>query len=118
MPHLRLEYSSNLGTPITPDLLRRLNLALVATGHFTEADIKTRAVAFDCVAIGTDVAPRAFLAATLSLLSGRSAQVRREIADALLAALEAAVPSGGNSLQTSVELLEIERDTYAKSYRA
>lgn len=118
MPHLTLEYSDNLGTAISPAVLRGLNHALVATGHFDEADIKTRALAFDCVAIGTDDAPRAFLAATLSLLSGRSLQVRQEIAQALLTALEAAVPANGNALQTSVQLIEIERDSYAKSHRA
>jgi hypothetical protein len=36
----------------------------------------------------------------------------------LLAALEAAVPANGNALQTSVQLVEIERDSYAKSHRA
>ena len=117
MPHLTLEYSRNLSTEITAQMLRALNQALVDTGHFVEEDIKTRAIAFDCVAIGTALQPRAFLAARLSLLSGRSPQARKHIAQALLGALEAAIPAGDSALQTTVELVEIDRDSYAKSCR-
>ncbi len=118
MPHLVIEYSRNLPSLDAHALLGAANLALVATGQFEEADIKSRAVGVDCFAIGTAALPRAFVAARLSLLSGRDAATKRAIAQALLAALEAAVPAGGPALQTSVELLDIDRDSYAKSHRA
>lgn len=117
MPHLTVEYSTNLGTDITPAVLRAVNDALLGTGQFEEADIKSRAIGFDSVAIGTADVPRAFVAAKLSILSGRSAQTKHEIAQALLAALEAAIPANGAELQTSVEILDIDRDSYAKSHR-
>ncbi|WP_269791324.1 hypothetical protein [Stenotrophomonas sp. Iso1] len=117
MPHLTIEYSSNLGTAPAAALLRAANEALMHTGQFQEADIKSRAIGHDNFAIGTADTARAFVAATLSLLSGRTAETKREIAQALLAALEAAIPTNGMDLQTSVEILDIDRDSYAKSHR-
>lgn len=115
MPHLTIEYSCNLATAITPAVLRTLNLALLGTGQFEEADIKSRAVAFDCFAIGTADSPRGFVAARLAMLSGRSLEIKRNVAEALLAALESAISVGGMELQTSVEIADIDRDSYAKS---
>lgn len=117
MPHLTIEYSTNLGTHITPALLHAANAALLGTGQFQEADIKSRAIGLDSFAIGTADAPRAFVAARLSTLSGRTALTKREIAQTLLAALELALPDNGLELQTSVEILDIDRDSYAKSHR-
>ena len=115
MPHLTLEYSSNLGTAITPALLRTANQALLATGQFQELDIKSRAIAFDCFAVGTNESPRGFVAARLELLSGRDADTKRAIAKTLLAALEAAIAAAELELQISVQIVDIDRDSYAKT---
>ncbi|MGE8226722.1 MAG: 5-carboxymethyl-2-hydroxymuconate Delta-isomerase [Stenotrophomonas sp.] len=115
MPHLTIEYSNNLATAVTPAVLRTLNLALLGTGQFEEADIKSRALGFDCVAIGTTDSPRGFVAARLAILSGRSSEIKRELADTLLAALESAIAAGGMELQISAEIVDIDRDSYAKA---
>lgn len=117
MPHLTIDYSNNLDASITPALLRTANAALLATGQFQEADIKSRAQGFDCFAVGTQVAARGFVAARLAILSGRSSQIKREVADALLAALEAAITDDKLELQISVEVVDIDRDSYAKRLR-
>lgn len=116
MPHLTIDYSSNLDASITPALLRTANAALLATGQFQEADIKTRAQGFDCFAVGTQDAARGFVAARLAILSGRSSQIKREVADVLLAALEA-ITDDKLELQISVEVVDIDRDSYAKRLR-
>lgn len=115
MPHLTIEYSTNLSTAITPALLRALNHALLGTGQFQEADIKSRAQAFDCFAVGTSDSPRGFVAARLAMLSGRSAEIKRDVANALLAALEEAITAVELELQISVEILDIDRGSYAKA---
>ena len=117
MPHLVIEYSNNLPHLAPSALLRSANAALMTTGQFQEADIKSRAIAVDSFAIGTNNAPRAFVAARLSILSGRSPETKQLLAQALLAALDAAIPGAGVDLQTSVEILDIDRDSYAKSHR-
>lgn len=115
MPHLTIEYSSNLSTAITPALLRVVNHALLGTGQFEEADIKSRALAFDRFAVGTADNPRGFVAARLAILSGRSAEAKRDLSAALLAALESTITVGGMELQISVEIVDIDRDSYAKA---
>lgn len=117
MPHLNLEYSANLGAALPANILQIANEALMRTGQFNEADIKSRDMAFNTFAIGTANVPRAFLAAKLSILSGRTADTKRDIAKTLLAALEAAIVAPALDLQISVEILDIDRDSYAKSIR-
>jgi len=118
MPHLTIEYSSNLGSVFTPALLRTVNHALLGTGQFQEADIKSRTQAFDCFAVGTADEPRGFVAARLAILSGRNAKTKSGIAEALLAALESFVIAGGMELQISVEIVDIDRDSYVKTSTA
>ena len=117
MPHLTIEFSSNLSAAITPALLRTVNHALLGTGQFEEADIKSRALPFDCFAVGTKDSPRGFVAARLAILSGRSAEIKRDIANILLAPLETAIDASHPATQISVEILDIDRDCYAKTIR-
>ncbi|MFZ6873643.1 5-carboxymethyl-2-hydroxymuconate Delta-isomerase [Undibacterium sp. Di27W] len=116
MPHFTLEYSGNL--PIkSQDLLLKINLALVDTHHFEEIDIKSRAIRLDDVLIGTQPADRAFLHAKLAILKGRSAEVRRELSERVLAVIQAAQTwPAGLDVQLCVEVLEIDRETYAKAH--
>lgn len=117
MPHLTFEYSRNLDATLVPTLLRAANEALLRTGHFDEADIKSRALGFDDFVIGIAGLPRAFIAARLSMLSGRTPEAKRDIAQSLLTALTSALPQTGIDLQMSVEILDIDRDSYAKHHR-
>ena len=115
MPHLTLEYTSNLGA-INPDrILLALNHALVASEHFEETDIKSRAVQLDTWRIGVSTSEHAFVHVKLAILSGRSAQVKSEISSALLRVLSASCKDlTSHPLQLCVEVQEIERASYAK----
>ncbi len=118
MPHLTIEYSSNLPLQAR-DLLLQINTTLAETGHFKEIDIKSRAIRFDDVVIGTAPAARAFLHAKLAILKGRSAEVKRELSERVLAVIQAAQTwPQGLDVQLCVEVLEIDKDTYAKAHRA
>lgn len=56
------------------------------------------------------------MAATLSLLSGRDEETRRDLAERILRAmLQSFSGRNGLSVQFSVEVTEIDRTTYAKS---
>ncbi|CAJ0695041.1 hypothetical protein LMG19089_01444 [Ralstonia edaphis] len=115
MPHLTLEYSANLNTFDAKATLLAVNTALAATGHFVETDIKSRSHRCDTFAVGTSSAPRAFVHADLAILSGRPLETRRELSASVLAVLQAqcSAPAGVH-LQLSVQVLEIERESYAK----
>ncbi|MFZ6720945.1 5-carboxymethyl-2-hydroxymuconate Delta-isomerase [Undibacterium sp. Ji49W] len=116
MPHLTVEYSANL--PIqTRELLLEINTALVATNHFKEIDIKSRAIRFDTYVIGTANAERAFLHAKLVILTGRTIEVKRELSELVLAIISKHGPRpAGLDVQLCVEIQELERETYAKAH--
>ncbi|WP_422403710.1 5-carboxymethyl-2-hydroxymuconate Delta-isomerase [Pseudomonas sp. GZD-209] len=116
MPHLNLEYSDNLGELNVDLLLLRLNHALVGSGQFAdEADIKSRAQAFAKYRVGTAPGERAFAHVRLAILSGRSEQVKQQLSGSLLAVLQEAIPAeAGLDIQLCVEVLDIDREPYAK----
>ena len=115
MPHLTLEYTSNLTKLDTERALLALNHALVASGHFEEVDIKSRAVRHDDFLIGTTSGAHAFVHVTLALLSGRSQQTRNELSSALLRVLRMSCKGiSEDRLQVSVQVEELDRPSYAK----
>lgn len=115
MPHLTLEYTDNLTTLDTTRALLAMNHALAASDHFEEIDIKSRAVPLETYLIGTESEQRAFMHVKLAILSGRSAQTKSELSGALLRVLRASCKESTSShLQLSVEIVEIERASYAK----
>lgn len=116
MPHLHLEYSANLRELEVDKVLLRLNHALVGSGQFAqELDIKSRARAFEHFRVGVAPVERAFVCVRLSLLSGRSPEVKKQLSGSLLEVLkDAVVEVSGCELQLSVELVDMDRDSYAK----
>jgi 5-carboxymethyl-2-hydroxymuconate isomerase len=119
MPHLTVEYTNNLSLHSDPTTLVRLNKLLVATGHFDEADIKTRTVRLDSFAIGTSERQRAFAHTKLAILSGRTEAVKSSLSQVLLEALPKLFsPHPGVEVQFCVEVLDIDRNSYAKSIDA
>ncbi len=116
MPHLTLEYSSNLHQFDADATLMAMNHALVASGHFEEIDIKSRAIQMGCFLVGTSSTGRAFVHAKLAILSGRSVETKQALSNRLLAALQAACAWPATlQVQLCVEVLEIERQSYAKT---
>ncbi|BBH44868.1 5-carboxymethyl-2-hydroxymuconate Delta-isomerase [Pseudomonas sp. KU43P] len=116
MPHLNLEYSDNLPALNVDVLLLRLNHALVGSGQFAdEADIKSRAQAFQHYRVGIAPGERAFVHVRLAILGGRSVEVKQQLSNSLLEVLrEATTEHTGVDLQLCVEVLDIEREPYAK----
>jgi 5-carboxymethyl-2-hydroxymuconate isomerase len=116
MPHLTLEYTHNLNALDAAGLLPALNAALVESGQFDEFDIKSRAVRLDCFAVGTSSEPRAFVHARLALLSGRTPAIKADLSRRLLEVLQARCqPVAGLRIQLCAEILDIDRDSYAKA---
>ncbi|GAB2880180.1 5-carboxymethyl-2-hydroxymuconate Delta-isomerase [Pseudoduganella ginsengisoli] len=116
MPHLTIEYTSNLPQFNANEAMLVLNQALVASGHFEEIDIKSRAVPIDAFLVGTSLDGRAFVHVKLAILSGRSVQAKQELSATLLHVLkEACAWPPDTHVQLCVEVQEIERESYAKS---
>ncbi|WP_460106259.1 5-carboxymethyl-2-hydroxymuconate Delta-isomerase [Pseudomonas sp. H2_G10] len=116
MPHLHLEYTANLTSLAVEKALLRLNNVLMASGQFgSEFDIKSRAVKVESFQVGTSLSSRGFIAVKLSLLSGRSAQVKQQLSQSLLAALQDLGDWPADvQVQLSVQLVDMDRDAYSK----
>nr|WP_297528716.1 5-carboxymethyl-2-hydroxymuconate Delta-isomerase [uncultured Roseateles sp.] len=116
MPHFILHHSANLAELDVSRCLTAVNTALAESGHFDEIDIKSRAFKADDFLVGVDAHSRAFVAGTLSVLTGRNDDMRREMGAIALKALTSCVPATpGLHVQVSVEVVEIQRETYAKT---
>ena len=117
MPHLHLEYTANLTDLAVDKTLLRLNNVLMGSGQFgSEFDIKSRAVKLESFQVGTSLNPRGFIAVKLSLLSGRSPQVKQQLSQSLLAALQDLGDwPAALQVQLSVQLVDMDRDSYSKA---
>lgn len=87
MPHLTIEYSSNLAFERQP-LLARLHSELVATGAVSLKAIKSRAVRRSEYRIGDGNPDYAFVQVNLLILEGRPPEVQRDIAQRVMAVLK------------------------------
>jgi 5-carboxymethyl-2-hydroxymuconate isomerase len=117
MPHLHLEYTANL-TDLNADVaLMRLNNTLVGSGQFgAEFDIKSRAIKVETFKVGTALAERGFVHVKLALLSGRSPQIKQQLSASLLAVVKDLCEwPAGVEVQLCVEILDIDRESYAKA---
>lgn len=115
MPHLFFEYTDNLDID-TRQTLQNINQALVASGHFDENAIKARAIKLDDYLVGTQPqARRAFLHLRLTILSGRAPEVKKQVADLLVATVQQgqAWPAG-TQVQITAEVIDMQRDIYGK----
>lgn len=120
MPQVHLDYSANL--PIDAGaVLKAVNQALYATGQFKlPQDIKSRAQAFEDFCIGDALPQQGFAHLRVAVIDGRSIEVRRQIADAALAALQNAFDWQTLPLQVQLaaEVHEITLATYARTVTA
>ncbi len=116
MPHLTLECSAGIAGFDAGRALAALNAALLASGLFGEADIKSRAVEFPVFRVGSGAGERHFLHVRARLLSGRTPEQKKALAAALLAALRSVCPLPAvGEIQLSVETVDMDRGTYAKA---
>ncbi|HEY0201740.1 MAG TPA: 5-carboxymethyl-2-hydroxymuconate Delta-isomerase [Burkholderiaceae bacterium] len=116
MPHLTIEYTPNLSALAASPVLHDLNEAVTASPEVVnEADLKTRLVPVQHFQVGTGAGGRAFVHAQLRLLGGRSPEAKRDLANRVATVLRRHVPRPADVLvQLSVEIVDMDRDTYVK----
>ncbi len=99
-------------------LLVAIHQALFNTGHVTDPnDLKSRAIMQRDYVIGTDaVTDQAYVHAKVSLLSGRSVEVRQAISELVLDVMQQYIaPQPELKIQLRVEIIEMPKQTYRKA---
>ena len=116
MPHLIVEYSSNLTNFPKAEVLQALNHVLTASPEIQdESDLKTRLVALDDFEIGNTPTSRAFVHAQLRLLSGRTPEAKKDLGARIAEVLRRLSPRPtGLMVQLSVEMVDMDRASYVK----
>jgi 5-carboxymethyl-2-hydroxymuconate isomerase len=117
MPHLTLEYTSNLSQSIDADqLFPRLHQILVNVGGISIHNCKSRAVCLDTYYIGKGDVQDAFIHLDIRFLEGRSLELKQRIGRLSLSWLkEYFAPSLAElELQVTVGIADIQPQTYFK----
>lgn len=117
MPHCILEASDNLlDQPDWAGLLDQIHGALVATGHFQEADLKSRVVLHRTFRVADGAPDRAFVTLDAQILDGRSDEVKAQISEVLMAVLAPAFPrtSAAMRLNLTVQVSDLHRPSYRR----
>ena len=121
MPHLTLEYSDNLPAPVDfGALFTRLHEALVETGSFRLAGLKSRAIPRSCFHVGAGSPESVFVHLTVAIFAGRAPAQQQEIGERLLVILKAAFEPAwiGRPCDFTIELREMRREGYFKTMNA
>lgn len=115
MPHLRLEYSTNLDAAVASSgLLLDLHRTLERVGGIAIGNCKSRAVPVPQYAVAAGEPEGAFVHLEVRCLEGRPLGVRQALGDALLRRLVEAYGQDRSGLQITVDITEASRATYFK----
>ena len=108
MPHCVIEYSQDL--KIQPEsLINVVFQGALNSQLFEESHIKTRTIAFDNYQVGAH--KENFIHVTTKILSGRTLEQRSMLSESIIAAL---AKLNIHSANITVEVVELERESYAK----
>ena len=119
MPHLVIEHSSNIKKNSAKILQREIqNIMSTVEGNFDADQCKARSFSFDEYLVGKlDQSAASFIHITLKVLTGRSIEVRKNLAEKISQFAQKFFLELNFKTQRcdiSVDIVEMERDTYQK----
>ena len=118
MPHIIVNYSANLIDLDELQLLEQINSTLLDSKQFVEQDIKSRIFKDQSFLIGINLPLEAYIHLKLYLLSGRTAEQKKQLGEVLLQALKIKKYLQSDSdfkTQICVEVVDIDKDNYFKA---
>lgn len=117
MPHIHVEYSDNIENFEVKPLLVKLNQCLVDGEYATAIDIKSRAICQNNFVVGLNEKNQGYVHVKISLLMGRSLEIRQQISAKALDVLVNYMPKQSQiEIQACVEIIEMPKETYSKQF--
>ncbi len=112
MPHIIVEYSSDVADHVDmPKLLKLLHNSLADQG-IDKTRIKTRGIQLPYVVIGDSDTNGHMVHATLLLLAGRDIPTKKQYGDALHTIAKETVQSSLQNCAVTLEIRDMDRDSY------
>jgi 5-carboxymethyl-2-hydroxymuconate isomerase len=117
MPHLSIEYSKNLKSKLSVDeILKQLHASVGKCADIEMNRVKSRLIEHERVISYEPANEIEMIHATLSILSGREPALRQSYGQILFEALLRAVPESlQKSISLTVEIREMERESYFRN---
>lgn len=117
MPHLTLEYSSNLDNILdTVEVLTQVHMTMVETGEFLLTELKSRSIVYEDYLIGDGDESSAFVYLKISMISKRSDAIKKQVAkQALNILVDHLHDQEVSQCQVSVDLRDIDESSYFKA---
>lgn len=85
MPHITVEYSSNLDQRISMrDVIHGIHAAVVANAAFPIGGVRTRAISQDLYVVADGDPDNSFIHVDMRIAPGRSPETRKQVAQAIL----------------------------------
>ena len=110
MPHCIIEYSREIEKFVEPKkMINAVYQGALESGLFNDGDIKTRSIAYDSYQSGS--VKKAFVHVMVKIFSGRNLEQRKTLTDLILSKLKTI---DFPSTLLTVEVIEIEKESYAK----
>lgn len=117
MPHLTVEYSSNLD-PRVPmrGVIEGIHAAVLANGAFEKGGVRTRAISQDLYVVADGDPDNAFIHVDMRIAPGRSAETKKQVAQSILDVLRDRMKEVMKQygLAISVEIREIDQTASLK----
>ncbi len=109
MPHILVEYSSNLEDSVSiRGLIDALHRTMAASGHFDLPAIRTRALPRSLYRIADGDPANVFLHIIARIRAGRSVEDRKKLGASLLDTAKAALGADSPPIAMGVEIHEID----------
>ena len=117
MPHLRLEYSDNIQSNISPSLFKKLISILNKAAGAKSENCKARAIKIKNFCIGSDNKKEGFVHLEINILKGRTEKIKNQICQESLIIIKSYFQrvKGLDHIQFSLEIREMQRANYFTS---
>ena len=117
MPHIKLEHTENIDPDLFKPVFKKLKVILIKNAGVKKDNCKCKAIQIPIYEVGSDDASEHFYHLEISLLKGRSEEVRGKIGKKSLQILRDYFvdEKGENVKRFSVEIREINPSDYLTS---